>query len=322
MNRGHVKEQLGAYLDAELAAAEMQEVSDHLKTCPVCAAELRDLEEAICRIQELDEISPPSWLKQRVMETVRNEAPQKRGLLSGLFPLFRFSLPAGALAAVLVAAVALVLYKETGREQVKTIQQTEVRQPLPEEPPAPPAPAELPGSAVARKPTAQPLENNGEKKEASSMPAAPAPSPQGERPAPSAATGNEPGPAPVPAETQMRDAAKPLSREDADVRTAPGPARMKQATAGKAALPVVTLFVRADDPAQASQEIVTLLRDLGGREVRVEQQEGRATATAVLPGIQLPELGARLRKIGRVAEKLPESSPDTVSVRITVRGPD
>ena len=44
MNKCHVLKQLSAYLDNELSDTEKLKVSEHLKSCPVCAQELSRLE--------------------------------------------------------------------------------------------------------------------------------------------------------------------------------------------------------------------------------------------------------------------------------------
>ncbi|GMQ86766.1 MAG: hypothetical protein BMS9Abin07_2361 [Acidimicrobiia bacterium] len=50
---GHLGEQLSAYLDGELSAAEQREVSDHVINCADCRAQLHDLDRARIAVRSL-----------------------------------------------------------------------------------------------------------------------------------------------------------------------------------------------------------------------------------------------------------------------------
>ncbi len=50
---GHLGEQLSAYLDGELSAAEQRTVSDHVISCADCRAELHDLDRARIAVRSL-----------------------------------------------------------------------------------------------------------------------------------------------------------------------------------------------------------------------------------------------------------------------------
>ena len=55
----HVSEWLSAYLDNQLTTAERAKVQAHLATCPVCAAELGDLQATVGLLARLHAVPLP-----------------------------------------------------------------------------------------------------------------------------------------------------------------------------------------------------------------------------------------------------------------------
>ena len=77
---GHERERLSAYLDGELAAAELAEVSAHLAACPECAAFLADLAAVDAEAAGLPADAPDGYFERfpsRVWPASR--PPRRRG---------------------------------------------------------------------------------------------------------------------------------------------------------------------------------------------------------------------------------------------------
>jgi anti-sigma-K factor RskA len=65
----------GAYALDALGPADTEAFTKHLDECPACRDEVRELQEAAARLGASEAISPPSWLKARVLAAAA-EQPQ------------------------------------------------------------------------------------------------------------------------------------------------------------------------------------------------------------------------------------------------------
>ncbi|MCB1246654.1 MAG: zf-HC2 domain-containing protein [Acidimicrobiia bacterium] len=63
---GHLGDQLSAYVDGELATAEIPVVSAHLDTCSDCRHELADIDRSRTAVRALPGVEPPEFLTPRV----------------------------------------------------------------------------------------------------------------------------------------------------------------------------------------------------------------------------------------------------------------
>jgi hypothetical protein len=100
-----MKKKLSEYLDGELEAEEKAYVEEHLASCEDCSATLAELKKTLQHMSALDEVEPPPWFAEKVMQRVREEA-EKESFFRKLFYPLRIKLPLEALALVLVAVVA------------------------------------------------------------------------------------------------------------------------------------------------------------------------------------------------------------------------
>jgi hypothetical protein len=100
-----MKKKLSEYLEGELEAEEKAYVEEHLATCEDCSATLDELKKTLQYISDLDDVEPPSWFAEKVMQRVREEA-EKESFFRKLFYPLHIKLPMEAVALVLVAVVA------------------------------------------------------------------------------------------------------------------------------------------------------------------------------------------------------------------------
>lgn len=106
-----IEERLSAYLDDALPAEERKRLEEHLTACPSCARSLADLRKTVGLVRDLEEVEPPPWLKQKIMNRVREEAAPKRGILRALFFPLHIKVPVQAFALILVAVLAFQVYR-------------------------------------------------------------------------------------------------------------------------------------------------------------------------------------------------------------------
>lgn len=100
MNTPHrIEQQLSAYLDGELAPAEMAEVRAHLAGCETCRAELEELRAGKDLLGRLRAIEPPPGFEASLL--ARASQPSRRSWLA--WPRPAMVLAAASMAIVLVA---------------------------------------------------------------------------------------------------------------------------------------------------------------------------------------------------------------------------
>jgi hypothetical protein len=110
------KEQLSAYLDGMLTAEEKRLVEEHLPLCEHCSLALAELKQTQEALRNLEEVEPPPWFTQKIMDRIREGAEPKKTFLWRLFHPLRIKIPMEALATCLVVALALFIYKNNGPE--------------------------------------------------------------------------------------------------------------------------------------------------------------------------------------------------------------
>lgn len=124
MNRHVTIEQLSAYLDRELGAAEMRQLEAHFKTCSECGARLVSMRRVVDGLGRVQRSTPPPALAQHIRRQVASGAvlpasPLRRllSLLSSLAlqPSLRTSV---AMALTLVLCVSLIGHG-VGRSQTQ-----------------------------------------------------------------------------------------------------------------------------------------------------------------------------------------------------------
>ncbi len=110
MNCREAQTQLSEYLDGGLDALRAKSVESHLLACPVCRAEADGLADCIRQIAELPQVEPPPGFTERVMARARVFEAEPTLWQRILAPL-RFSVPIQGGAAVLIAVLAIVIYR-------------------------------------------------------------------------------------------------------------------------------------------------------------------------------------------------------------------
>ena len=116
INCAHCKEQLSAYLDGLMTAEEKKLIEEHLSTCGGCGLALLELKKTQETLRNLEEVEPPPWFTQKIMNRVREEAESKKGLFQRLFYPLHIKIPVEALATCLVVVLALFIYRNTEPE--------------------------------------------------------------------------------------------------------------------------------------------------------------------------------------------------------------
>ena len=116
INCAHCKEQLSTYLDGIMTAEEKRLIEEHLSMCEHCKVALSELIKTQEILRNLEEVEPPPWFTQKIMNRVREEAEPRKGLLQRLFYPLHIKIPVEALATCLVVVLALFVYKNTEPE--------------------------------------------------------------------------------------------------------------------------------------------------------------------------------------------------------------
>jgi hypothetical protein len=116
INCAHCKEQLSAYLDGIMTVEEKKLLEEHLSSCGYCSLAFSELKKTEETLRSLEEVEPPPWFTQKIMNRVREEAEPRKRLLQRLFYPLHIKIPAEALATCLVVVLALFVYKNTEPE--------------------------------------------------------------------------------------------------------------------------------------------------------------------------------------------------------------
>jgi anti-sigma factor RsiW len=111
MNCENIRELLNAYIDGILSDKDRAVVESHLQTCNDCRNELDELKAAIKLVRGMDRIVPPPWFAEQVMSKVREDAVKEKGIIQSLFYPLHIKVPIQAFATVVVAILAVVIYK-------------------------------------------------------------------------------------------------------------------------------------------------------------------------------------------------------------------
>jgi hypothetical protein len=118
-NCKEIENNLSLYLDDSLSDADKQAVEEHLKSCPRCTKALVQLSKTHTLVNNLAEVEPPAWFKQKIMAKVRKKA-EKKSFVQKLFYPLRIKIPVQILATVFIAVLAVYIYR-AGEEQMKEV---------------------------------------------------------------------------------------------------------------------------------------------------------------------------------------------------------
>jgi len=87
INCKEIENNLPLYLDNSLSRVDKQTVEEHLKSCPQCAKAFAQLQKTEKLVNNLTEIDPPPWFKQKIMAKVREESEKKNLVQKWFYPL-------------------------------------------------------------------------------------------------------------------------------------------------------------------------------------------------------------------------------------------
>jgi hypothetical protein len=110
------EEQLSAYLDGIATAEEKNLIEEHLSICEHCSLALLELKKTQEALRSLEEVEPPPWFTQKIMNQVRAEVKPRKGLLQRLFFPLHIKIPVEALATCLIVILAVFVYRNTEPE--------------------------------------------------------------------------------------------------------------------------------------------------------------------------------------------------------------
>ncbi len=116
-----IRKNLSAYREGMISPEEQELIEQHLASCRSCSTALYELSRTGEVVRNLKEAEPPPWMKQRIMSRVREEAEPKKGVLQKLFYPLHIKIPLEAFATVLIAVVAVYVFKAV-EPQMKDLQ--------------------------------------------------------------------------------------------------------------------------------------------------------------------------------------------------------
>ncbi len=352
-----IQDLLPAFLEGALSSGEHRLVHEHLATCQRCSAALEDLKKVALLVQGIDEVEPPPWFTQKVMSKVREEAGRKKGgVLDRLFYPLHVKVPIQALASLLIAVLALYVYRSVEPEMkvVQVPSEVASRGSIPENQPqqqhdkvgpsvsiAENKPSlgqrrERPAGTIAEVPRTK-APKIYEREEAPPL-ASPASEPaKAEKKEATAEKHVQETRAAAPSPTQQtaaqaqnvspplltrRDAESSVSAEaqakmkEAHDRSVAQPAGQMQAFGTKKAEAAV-LTLRVNDVTAAIGEIKGLLGQLGARSIATHSRNGAAEVAAELGAEKMEQLRRKLTALGQLEEK--ESRPVATEGFISIR---
>jgi hypothetical protein len=121
MECGTIRQRLSAYLEGIISFEEKKFIEEHLLSCQPCSVALRDLKRAGELVRDLKEVEPPPWMAQKVLARIRREQEGKKGIFEKLFFPLRIKIPIQATATVLIAVLAIYVFK-AGEPELKKVQ--------------------------------------------------------------------------------------------------------------------------------------------------------------------------------------------------------
>jgi hypothetical protein len=327
-----IRKNLSAYLEGMVSPEDQELIDQHLASCRACSTALYELNRTGEVLKNLKEVEPPPWMTQKIMARVREEAESKRGFIQKLFYPLHIKVPLEAFATVLIAVVAVYVFKAVEPE-MKGLQPPSPREPViarheaPYPAKAPAAETQVPREkAVAQKIPARTDEKDlvipapaspsmAPKKEAAIPPPAEFPmmgeSRTAERaPSPPAAA------AIAPTQEDKMALAGEAARERKELKKAQ-PMAPSLRMAAKSKAEVMSFVVRVREVRLAGGKVESLLHRLGALRIDRVSRESDEIITAEVKAEKMKELSEKLKLVGEVEEK--DASLDTVEKDATLR---
>ena len=352
-----IRKNLSAYREGMVSPEEQELIEQHLASCRSCSTALYELNRVGEAVKNLKEVEPPPWMKQKIMARVREKAEQRKGVFRKLFYPLHIKVPLEAFATVLIAVVAVYVFKAV-EPQMKDLHAPSSKEPVtarqeapyPPKPPVPETPAQA-GKALS---PAESERTKGKgldqaerearlegKKDIKALPAPPpayAPA-QPKKEALAAKPTETPGIAEsrrVQEPPQPPPAAAPHPRQEGSLSAAGSATRDAQelkktrpmapslGSIAKEKAEAVGVKIQAKDILAAGAETIGLLNQLGATAIVLESREDSEVITAELKAEKVKEFIERLRFIGEVEEReirLDSVDKDTILRIEIVPGP-
>jgi hypothetical protein len=329
MECGQFEKMLPEYLEEALTPEAIGRIEKHLISCQKCRTALTEYKKTQELIKALEEVEPPPGFAQKIMVQVREEAQEKRGLLKKLFYPLHIKVPIQAIATVVIAALAIQVYRSV-EPQKAAIQPPVVFAPL--------APAPVPLKEEPRQEKKQEMapfaatesfrtqdniqvsrERRSKDKEAEPTPAASVPlkSQIQEEKAPMAPS-QEPKKREVAKEGERSGAFLASKQAQKGPQTAAPSPVLRMQSPGKAE--AINVKIRAQDVFAASQAVTAILEELGGSKIERLRGDAMEVITANLQGRRVKDLIEKLDSVGETEEKTVPSgiSEELVALRIEI----
>lgn len=304
-NCREIENNLPLYLDNLLSGTDKQVVEEHLKSCPNCARALEQLQKTGNLVNDLKEVEPPPWFKQKIMAKVREESEKKSFVQRWFYPL-RIKIPVQVFATICIAVLAVYIYR-AGEEQMNAVL-----------PPAQTPVMEVPQKQLPEQKIKTSVNKTIQKKE----------TPQENTKAVTVETAKEIKNT-IASETRSYEyasapAAKTVEKSESerqrskagDYSFAGTVMKKDRALQAESAMPQSNIVLRVADINAAVAEVEKRLLKCGAKDIVKRMPEGKAVLTAELKVQNMKDVMAQLKTIGRVEEK---SMPaDNVSENISI----
>ncbi len=106
-----IRKIFSSYLEGIVSPEDQELIDQHLASCRACSTALYELNRTGEVLKNLKEVEPPPWMTQKIMARVREEAESKRGFIQKLFYPLHIKVPLEAFATVLIAVIAVYVFK-------------------------------------------------------------------------------------------------------------------------------------------------------------------------------------------------------------------
>ena len=110
MNKCHFQKDLSSYIDNQLKGREKQILEEHLKTCPACIEELKQLKLVSNAVRKWQAPEPGPFFEQVIKEEIA-EGSRERGVTEMKIKTITRWIPAGVLTSILLVAFIGLLLK-------------------------------------------------------------------------------------------------------------------------------------------------------------------------------------------------------------------
>lgn len=314
-----IQKNLSAYLEGLLSPEEKKIVDRHLPSCAKCSASFNELKRAKELLKKLDEVEPPPWLAAKIMARVRKEKEQRASFFKKLFFPLHIKVPVQALGVILVAVLALQIYRvvEPERRGIHAPSPLAEKKALKEETPEVAAKSAKAPSPYARQNAA------GEKAPVMTRVA---PEEKDKRGVLGGVSPNQTEPSGqqayeiAPEDAEKTEALLAKKRMDLESKEPVPAAALKGQPAGANQQLMPLIIVSADDIAAAKGTVEDILKQLGGKEIEKITQGAIEIMIAELPSEKIKELSEKLKGLGdiKTEPRFSELPEGTFRVRIEI----